>query len=408
MATITTIASEGTYTPFLSFGPYPKSGSLYVICCDLQTYRLMAYRSTDSGVTWDNISDSGPEIERYTVDVGGTPEVRNTIPGAYFDGSLIHLVYFQAAATAADAYATHCSFDTDTHTWSSPIASAWSTAGSEASVSVALYACKWPAGGMLAGWTEFNPSGSWTRAVVGRFNSGTWSDVSTVAEGTYNDSQVDGLAQNTETGGAHVIINVSSSLNHVAFASDMAEGAITFVSNSGGGTALSVKSWTYGGAEYLAVLWTESARIEAAVTASASISFSSKTVYTRDPATESALGFSGVLAPSGPSLHAFWWWLTSSPTPLTEGFRLYKSCLAYLTADPWTSATQIAAHDLTVYDNEPGIINGYVSGSTFRGCYGPVEMNVLGAGTAGDGYVNYFTESLTACGASCCCSDFAY
>lgn len=407
MATITTIASEGTYTPFLSFGPYPKSGSLYVICCDLQTYRLMAYRSTDNGATWANVSDSGPEIERYTVMVGPTPDVRNTVPDAYFDGSLVHVIYFQAAAAAADAFVTHCSYDPASNSWSSPVASAWSTAGSEYA-GTRVRVCAWPGGGVLAGWTEYNAAGSWTRAVIGRFESGTWSGVSTVASGTYSNSQLDGLAPNTETGGAHVVINVSASLNHVAIASDMSEGAITFVSGSSGGSTFAVRSWTYSGSEYLAVLWTESARVEAAVTASASISFSSKTVYTRDPSAESALGFSGALAPSGPSLHAFWWWLTSAPTPATEGFRLYKSCLAYLTADPWTAATQIAAHDLTVYDNEPGIMNGYVSGSTFRGCYGPVEMNVLGAGTAGDGFVNYFTESLTACGASCCCSDYAY
>ena len=405
MASIVTIDSEGTYSPFLALGPYLYSGNLYVISCDLNTYQLMAYRSTDSGVTWVNVSASGPEIDRYTVMVGPTADVRNTVAAAHFDGSLIHCIYYQAAATEADAYITHCSFIPDTLSWSTETAASWSAAGSEGQVAVAPFVCEWPSGGLLAGWNEYNATGGWSRAVIGRFNSGSWSNISTVASGTYSNSTISGIAPNTETGGAHVIINVGASLNHVGIASDMSEGSITFVSGSTGGAAFSVKSWVYGGAEYLGILWTESTRMEAAVTLSASISFSSQTVYTRDAAAESALGFCGVLAPSGPSLHAFWWWLTSPPT--AEEFRLYKSCLDYRSASAWTTAQLIATHDTSEFDNEPGIMNGYVSGSTFRGCYAPDEMNVLGGGSAGDGFIKYFTESLASC-AACCCSNFAF
>jgi hypothetical protein len=407
MATVVTIDSEGTYSPFLALGPYSYGGNLYVISCDLNTYQLMAYRSTDSGATWANVSASGPEIDRYTVMVGPTADVRNTVAAAHFDGSLIHCIYYQAAATEADAYITHCSFNPATLSWSSETAASWSTSGSEAAVANAPFVCEWPGGGLLAGWTEYNSSGGWTRAVIGRFDGGVWSSVATVASGTYSTSSCRGVAQNTETGGAHVIIGAGGALNHVAIASDMTEGAVTFVSGSTGGAAFSVSSWVYGGDEYLAVLWTESTRIEAGVTLSSSISFNSKTVYTRDVAEESALGFCGVLAPSGPSLHAFWWWATSPPT--TEEFRLYKSCFDYRAGIDWTTAEQIATHDTSEFDNEPGMINGYASGSTFRGCYAPDEMNVLGGGSAGDGFVKYFTESLTSCAAAtCCCANFAY
>lgn len=409
MPTIVTIEPEGTYDPIYALGPYSYSGNLYVISCNHATSKLMAYRSTDNGATWSNVSDAGPEIYTYSVTVGMTTETRTSLPGAYFDGSLIHCFYYQAAATAADAYVTHCSFNPSGFAWSTPIASAWTTSGSEASPGGRLRACERPAGGIFVGWTEVNSSGGWFRASISQFEAGSFSGQTTIASGTYSNSRMDGLATNTATGGAHAIISVSGSLNHVAMASDLSEGAITFVSGSSGASTFDVRSWMYNGAGYLGVLWTESTRVEASVTPSASISFSSKTVYARNASEESALGFSGTLAPSGGSLHALFWWLATAPVSVNERFRLYKSCLPYTdVAGIWSDAQLVTTQSTssgTPSLEEPAFFSGSASGSTFRGCYAPGGQQ---AGTsAGETYLKYISESLASC-AGCCCANFAY
>lgn len=401
MATIVNIESQGTYKPFLAYGPYEYSGSLYVITCDWLTLKLMAYESNDDGATWANVSDDGPEIYTYE---GASDDLNNSTAGAYFDGSLIHLVYFKAAATADAAYPTHCSFNPSTATWSSETSSSWSDTGREANPSFALRLCDWPGGGLLAGWTEYDTTDSASRASIGRFSSGSWSDVSTVGTAGYWESwTLAGLAPNTETDGAHVIINVSSSLNHLAIESDSSEGSITFVDGSSGATHLNTKSWVHAGVEYLGVTWMESTRLRMATTPSSSISFDTKTVYNRNASFENAFGQSAQIVPLDESVYVFFWWTKFTST---AGANLYKSCLPYTeTGASWSTAQQIAFKASS--DGSAFGFSAFPSGSDMIGCYAPGVMREGPLHPVGNTYLDFITEAIASC-SSCCCYDFAY
>lgn len=363
----------------------------------------MVYRSIDNGATWDNVSSNGPKID-YVVN----PNVWFIVegkPGAYFDGSLIHLVYFKHATTDSQALVTHSSFNLATLGWSSEVSAAWSEDGNIPNESYEIRVCAWPGGGILAGWTEYNPSNDTIKATIGKFYSNSWSSISQVLPNTFSDSNLDGLAANTETGGAHVVLSVFGYLHYVPIASNMAQGSAVFVSGSNGGARVrDMRSWVYRGVEYVGFIWLEPQRAVAAVSSSASISLSGKTVYSRDEV-DVANGASAVISPSGPSFHALVWWGTSPLEP-TEKYRLRKSCFAYREGGQWTTPVKIAAHGESVF---PSMIDGNVNGSTFLAAYSSGTVFIAEGQEYTDAYLNFLTESVSTCAAeSCCCANIAY
>lgn len=398
MATVVNIASEGgTYTPVLAEGPFVYGSMLFAVCAESVGSSVLVYKSTDSGATWALSSSSGPVIQSGTI---GFTFYRMFMV-ACADGDVIRVFYHDVSDRLA-----HRAFDMSSESWGSATQSSDSLNNQTLNAGWKYADCALMSSGKVIVTYQQQyeiSSGVFTpRGRVDVWDSGSWSGPQTFADGSLG--AVTRTAVGANSSRAHIFWQVGSDYNHVAMSPSGTIGSTGLFVASGGINGLDrhVRTWSYGGTDYVGLPYSPSEQMWAGWAVSAdSPTWTRKQAFTKATGQFASHDSSAILLPVGASLHMVWSWSQLTGSPLLE--RVYKACIPYTETLP-TFSTPEAIYSFTrgVGADEPiAYIDGYASGSQAR-----ILLGCTGA-QSGSTYLRYLTESLVSCSA-CCCSNFAY